>query len=109
MSEYRDLDKRFLKAMIKKLAKGRDDGKVGWDDGWDNCSWPTCEGGGGNNGALMTYLRDEVVELTLALERGKKPKILSECADIANFAMMVADYHEALDAKVEEAEEDDET
>ena len=49
--------------------------------GWDGCSpkW------------LMNRLRQETAELRRAIEHGNPEAILSEAADVANFAMMIAD------------------
>lgn len=41
--------------------------------------------------ALVFRMRQEVVELCGALMFDKPDAIISECADVANFAMMVAD------------------
>ena len=38
---------------------------------------------------LMKHLRDEVDELTEALQAGNREKICSECGDVANLAMMI--------------------
>ena len=47
---------------------------------------------GENNGYLLSRLREEIQELEDALRSGTDPKtIQQEAADIANFAMMIAD------------------
>lgn len=91
----RDLDKRFLNAMREKMQEGRKKGKVGWDQQWQDCNWSTHPEG--PLGLLMECLRHEVTELTIALHDGTHEDILKEAADVANFAMMVADFHGALD------------
>lgn len=40
---------------------------------------------------LQKLLSDEVAELNGALALGNSAAIVSECADVANFAMMIAD------------------
>ena len=88
----RGLSKRFLDMMRHKLDSGRHKGRVGWDRHWTNCSWAMqpC----GVEGALMYGLRQEVRELEEALRHGKPEQIMEEAADVANFAMMVADIHQ---------------
>lgn len=87
----RGLSRRFLDAMRKKLARGRCCGYVGWDQHWKDCSFPAKPSG--TRGLLMTRLQAEVWELVLAVHEGKPDKILEEAADVANFAMFVADIH----------------
>ena len=50
-------------------------------NGWQDCSdkW------------LLNRLRQETKELTKAVESGKIDRISSEAADVANFAMFIAD------------------
>jgi len=40
---------------------------------------------------LKTRLYQEIDELTVAIYEGEQERILIEAADIANFAMMIAD------------------
>lgn len=40
---------------------------------------------------LLEALNSEVGELSFALSSGDKDDIIYECADVANFAMMIAD------------------
>jgi NTP pyrophosphatase (non-canonical NTP hydrolase) len=40
---------------------------------------------------LLARIKDEVAELEAALASGDVDKIASECADVGNFAMMLAD------------------
>lgn len=40
---------------------------------------------------LLKRLRQEVDEIEVALKAGKLDDIVSECADVGNFAMMIAD------------------
>jgi hypothetical protein len=89
----RDLDKRFLNAMREKLQHGRDRGYHGWDQKWKDTVWPT------NNpsGYLLDRLNHEILELAVAMETGTKEQIKQETADVANFAMMIADITGSLD------------
>lgn len=49
---------------------------------------------------LSMRLTQEREELRQAIERDATPQeILDEAADVANFAMMIADWHRALDMK----------
>lgn len=79
---------KFAEVMEKKLKLN--DYKGGWED---------C-----NNEYLLTRLEEEAKELrTLAeryglgtidednLSKGKRNKVINECADVANFAMMIAE------------------
>ena len=88
----RGLDSEFLAVMRKKLEQGRRQGKAGWDTHWgrdgtcilatsDECSprWFLCR------------ILDECIETAVAIEHGDPDQIADECADIANFAMMLAD------------------
>ena len=87
----RGLSEEFLAAMREKMDSGRRKGRVGWDRHWIDCVFngdPI-----GSEGALMTGLRREVRELEEALRHGTPTQILEEAADVANFAMMVADFH----------------
>lgn len=92
--EVRNLDKEFLNAMREKLQSGRERGYHGWDHNWKGTVWPT------NNprGYLLDRLNHEVLELAIALENGTKEQIRLEAADVANFAMMIADITGSLDA-----------
>ena len=40
---------------------------------------------------LLDYLQEEVRELQEAAELGTPRQVLSECCDVANFVMMIAD------------------
>lgn len=74
-SEEKQAVHRFTKTMNNKLRK--------------NCSkrhWRTLS----NTGALF-YLEKEVDELRRALMNGDLNNIMEECADVANFAMMLHD------------------
>ena len=51
----------------------------------------------------MRRLRDEVAELTIAVHSGKLDDIRKEAADVANFAMFIADIEGSLDAANGEA------
>lgn len=90
----RNLDNRFLDAMREKLQHGRERGYHGWDHKWKGTVWPT------NNpsGYLLDRLNHEVLELAVAMDTGTKEQIKKEAADVANFAMMIADKTGSLDA-----------
>ena len=95
MSEkIRPVSPNFIQAMEEKLSAGRRHGYVGWDQNWLNCTFP--DHLGGYRGALMQHLHVEISELVIALGKGDNEMIREECADIANFAMMIADIHGAL-------------
>ena len=82
----RGLSNDFLDAMRRGLDRGRHKGYVGWDNHWENASFP-CD----PTSWLMMRLHQEVDELVIALKSGDPHGILRECADIANFAMFIAD------------------
>lgn len=98
---YRGLSKAFLAAMKERLDHGRKKGYVGWDQYWEDCIFPIDPMG--ENGFLMQRLREEVEELAKAVrrvistEKGSAKDVLLEAADVANFAMMVADIEGALE------------
>ena len=46
---------------------------------------------------LLRRLREEVDELSYALNHGEGEDAWSEAADVANFAAMLADNHQSLD------------
>ena len=82
MMSVRGLSNRFLAAMRFKLNVGYRKGNTGWDEHWNNgCSttW------------LLGRMQAETNELLLAISKGDPNEILSECADVANFAMFIAD------------------
>lgn len=91
----RGLDKRFLDTMREKLDQGRRRGYVGWDRRWENCSFPSDPTG--PHGTMMRRLREEVAELTIAVHSGNPDDIRKEAADVANFAMFIADIEGTLD------------
>lgn len=80
----RGLDSRFLDAMRVKLNHGRAMGNTAWDQRWKY---------GINPNALVSRLHQELDELVVALDGGDEDKILNEAADVANFAMFIADIH----------------
>lgn len=85
----RGLSKEFLDLMREKLKKGSYEGKWGWEEHWQNFNYPS---------DLFQCLQDEVIELAIALEnfrlnKGSLDHVLYEAADVANFAMMIADIH----------------
>lgn len=89
----RGLSAEFLTAMRTKLQHGRDRGYQGWDEHWKCSVW---ESHFGPKGFLMRRLSEELTELILAVDSGDANKIREEAADVANFAMMVADLHNEL-------------
>lgn len=64
-------------ADIMEIKLNKNDHKTGWK----SCS----------NTYLLTRLKNEVTELENALINGKGVTIVKEAADVANFAMMIAD------------------
>ena len=71
---------RFALAMRKEL-----------DDNSRKGGWSTCD-----VGYLRTRLHQEVAELMRAIDGKESPeRILSECADVANFAMMISERYPA--------------
>jgi NTP pyrophosphatase (non-canonical NTP hydrolase) len=84
--------KRFAEAMIEKLNEPKNLAKSDWK--------------GLDMPYLFSRLDEEVYELQNALckpiskcvsSKAKKIEILKECADVANFAMMIADKVGALE------------
>ena len=69
--------------MLKKLYSNRD--KRHWSE--FSQKW------------LLNRLRQETSELTRAVEAGKPEDIIREAADVANFAMMIADNARASAAE----------
>ena len=84
----RGLDQQFLAEMRRKLACGRRKGRVGWDKHWDCSIWYVDEC---TPLWFVHRIQDELCELIVEIEKGNPARILEECADIANFAMMCAD------------------
>lgn len=90
----RGLNRQFLNAMREKLKHGERKGHTGWDEHWECYSYGTLSG---TNGELMSRLYEEVAELIIAVHENDLPKIRLEAADVANFAMFIADIHGALE------------
>lgn len=65
----------FSKHMLVKLRLNSHKG------GWENETLAR----------MLKRLNDEVVELTEALDEGDRVHIIEEAADVANFAMFIAD------------------
>lgn len=82
----RGLSKRFLGAMREGLENGRRKGYTGWDSHWQNAFFA-----GPPKEYLKSRLYREIEELVVALEFKNSNSILHEAADVANFAMMLAD------------------
>ena len=99
--EFDDCIIRFAKRMQYKLDKNKNkdcpimnpDGK---GRGWSHCAkkW------------LRGRIRDEWYELGRALGTGDSDKISNECADIANFAMMIFDNISVEQALASESAEE---
>lgn len=86
-AEIRPVVLAFALAMERKL-RAHDD-RPGWKDE--------------PNDYLIARLREEMVELAAALDRGRHVPldIVGEAADVANFAMMIADNSGLLAAAIE--------
>lgn len=69
----------FAKRMEAKLSKNRHKGDR---EGWLKCDVQF----------LISALKDEVGEMEAAAWEGDADETANECADIANFAMMIADW-----------------
>ena len=91
----RGLSKDFLAAMREKMEYGRRWGYEGWDSHWQGRFGHASLRGA--TGKLMKRLQKEVIELALAIYSGNKEEIRLEAADVANFAMMIADAEGTLD------------
>jgi NTP pyrophosphatase (non-canonical NTP hydrolase) len=65
----------FATEMERKLRAN--DGKGGWNE--CSANW------------LMDRLNEERKELINACSSGNRRRIINECADVANFAMMISD------------------
>lgn len=81
----RPVDPCFIEYMEAKLQEGREKGKKAWDEEWDNYNTSLRQ--------LFDMLLDEVQELFNELtDKNSTPDdIAKEAADVANFAMMIAD------------------
>ncbi|KKM21292.1 hypothetical protein LCGC14_1636860 [marine sediment metagenome] len=76
----------FIEAMDEKLELGRRKGREEWDLGRYK----------GHCHLLVSRLKEETGELLDALDGKDKALILREAADVANFAMFIADHKGAL-------------
>ena len=77
--ELREAVRKFAERMEEKLAKNTHKGnRDGWLD--ETISW------------LASRLVLEVGELMVAIQECPQNEIARECADVANFAMMIADH-----------------
>lgn len=86
MSERRAEVEAFADAMEAELRAN--DHKTGWKDMQPD--------------DLVAMLWDEVRELDVAVQHGSDPSVIrSEAADVANFAMMVADVCGGLERKTD--------
>lgn len=66
---------RFFDAMVFKLSKNSHKGK------WEDSHLP----------AIRSRLSDEIAELDQAMQEGNIIEIILEAADVANFALILAD------------------
>jgi len=89
----RGLNRDFLNAMREKLEHGRRRNRDGWDNHWQESSIEHIQG---HKGFLFHRLLEEVIELADAVKYSNSEEIRSEAADVANFAMMIADAEGAL-------------
>lgn len=78
MSEYREELEWFVRQMRAKLSLPRNMAKSHWREA--NLPW------------LIEQLHDEVVEMDHELSVGNSQEVILECADVANRAMMIADF-----------------
>ena len=88
----RGLSQRFLDAMRRKLKQGRRRGYIGWDCHWKKAVFPYSP-----TQFLIDRFHGEIDELIIAIHEGKPEAILNEAADVANFAMFIADITAAHD------------
>ncbi len=79
----REVVKWFAEQMEAKLQKHDDRG------GWHQCE----------QGWLLVRLTDEAVELMEAIKKSDREAVISEAADVANFAMMIADKARSAEGK----------
>ena len=77
MSKYKNQLKWFVGVMDKKLSENIE------KEPWDKLSIRT----------LLCLLDGERGELREAINSGTNNDIILECADVANFAMMIADIY----------------
>ncbi len=82
----RGLSIRFLFAMWGGLKRGRRKGRRDWEYRWKPSRL--------TDTYLFGRLKQETVELHSALLADDNPEIKRLCANVANFAMMIADWHE---------------
>lgn len=82
----RGLSAQFLEAMYQGLQRGREKGYVEWDQKW--ISSPSTN----TQEWLLMRLHQEVDELVIALNENNPKNVLREAADVANFAMFIADH-----------------
>lgn len=97
----RPVDKNFIKLMEVKLQHGRKCGYVGWDQHWKDCLFEISNIKG-PTGLLINRLQEEVTELVVALASGSHKQIALEAADVANFAMFIADIVGGLDEEYDD-------
>lgn len=86
--EYRSIVEKFSEVMLRKLNENDDKG------GWEECSYEY----------LIKRLGEEVAELAAITPMGfgksdRHRMLAEEAADVANFAMMIADNAGAFSQK----------
>jgi len=96
----RGLDQKFISAMHDRMMQGDRKGRTGWDAHWKDemFNYPPK----GPLGAFMVDVYRSTSKLMLALKDEDDDEILDRCADVANYAMMVADYHGCLQEEEDE-------
>ena len=82
----RGISKEFLVAMRAGLRKGREKRRYGWDQRWEGVNFPDDP-----LSFFLKRLHEEIDELIVAISRNDKSQIVEEAADVANFAMFIAD------------------
>lgn len=82
--DYKAKTEDFRFEMERKLIKNNDKG------GWDKCSFEY----------LLLRLKEEVTEIEEAIKL-ERPifSVIEECADVANFSLMIADNYRELQLK----------
>lgn len=79
MDELEDAVNKFSNRMLRKLRMNQHKGNAA---GWRNTTFSN----------LLKMLKDEIVELEVELlDQEDYDFIIDECANVANFAMMIAD------------------
>lgn len=85
----RGLSQKFLEAMRNGLERGRQHGYMGWDLKWKDVAFPYDP-----VQFLIDRFHQEIDELIVAISKDQPEDIMREAADVANYAMMIADINE---------------